>query len=237
MSRWLASVRSLTEIRLLLTAAAGLPDIIDLKEPRQGVLGALPLSTVRDAVTLIKGRCYTSATIGDLPMEPAPICQTVEKLAATGVDYIKIGLFKNSQVPWCLAALQSLAARKISLVGVIFADQQPDFSWISLLAQAGFKGAMLDTSIKEEGCSLLNYLPLTALVDFVEVARSAGLISGLAGSLSVEDLPLLLPLEPNYLGFRSALCHQGQRKSNLDLDAIALLNRTFQEQKQQAKHG
>jgi (5-formylfuran-3-yl)methyl phosphate synthase len=228
MSRWLASVRSLTEVSLLLVAPSGLPDIIDLKEPRQGALGALPVATVREAVALVKGRCQTSATIGDLPMEPAQIRRAAEKMAATGVDYVKIGLFTDGRVSDCLIALQPLAVQGIPLVGVMFADRQPNFSWISLMRQVGFKGAMLDTSVKE-GRSLLSYLSLAVIADFIEAARNAGLVSGLAGSLSAEDIPLLLPLEPNYLGFRSALCRAGRRGSSLDLEAISLLKSALQE--------
>src|SRR5699024_5454690 len=144
--RWLASVRNLEEASWLLAEP---PDIIDLKEPRQGSLGALPFATVRQAVTLIKGRCQTSATIGDLPMNPAQICQAVEEMAATGVDYVKIGLFPDDEIADCLMALQPLVLQGISLVGVMFADQCPDFSWIRLMRQVGFKGVMLDTATKD----------------------------------------------------------------------------------------
>lgn len=219
MSRWLASVRNLEEVSRLLPE---LPDIIDLKEPGQGALGALPHEIVRQAVALVKGRCQTSATIGDLPMEPIRIYDAVERMAITGVDYVKIGLFSHQRVPDCLMVLRPLAKQGISLVGVMFADKQPNFSWIPLIQQAGFRGVMLDTAIKD-GCGLLDHLPLSKLGYFIESARSTGLISGLAGALRAQDVPILLPLKPDYLGFRSALCHAGQRKSYLDPKAISLL--------------
>lgn len=223
MSRWLASVRNLEEVSCLLAES---PDIIDLKEPGQGALGALPHDTVCKAVALIKGRCQTSATVGDLPMEPTRIYRAVEKMAATGVDYVKIGLFPHGRGPDCLTALQPLAGRGISLVGVMFADKNPDFSWIPLMQQAGFKGVMLDTATKD-GFGLLNHLPLSRLGCFIESAHRAALISGLAGSLRIQDVSLLLPLKPGYLGFRSALCCARQRKSNLDPKAISLLRRAL----------
>lgn len=223
MSRWLASVRNLEEVDCLLAES---PDIIDLKEPGQGALGALPHDIVRKAVALIKGRCQTSATVGDLPMEPARLYRVAEKMAATDVDYVKIGLFPHERAPDCLMALQPLADRGISLVGVMFADKHPDFSWIPLMQQAGFKGVMLDTATKN-GLGLLNHLSLPRLGRFIESAHRVGLISGLAGSLGIQDVPLLLSLKPGYLGFRGALCYAGQRKSNLDSKAISLLRRAL----------
>lgn len=223
MNRWLVSVRNLAEVNRALAAGA---DIIDLKEPNRGALGALSPETVRHAVALVGGRCPTSATIGDLPMEPMQIRRAVEEMAVNGVDYVKIGLFSHAQVPACLMALRPLAARGISLVGVIFADQQPDFSWITLMGQAGFKGAMLDTADKN-GRNLLNHLSLIELRDFVKTVRGSGLVSGLAGAIGIQEVPQLLPLESDYLGFRSALCHAGQRQSTLDPKAMTLLRRAL----------
>jgi uncharacterized protein (UPF0264 family) len=37
----------------------------------------------------------------------------------------------------------------------------------------------------------------------------------LAGALKIEDIALLKDLGADYLGFRSALCHQRQRTSEL----------------------
>jgi uncharacterized protein (UPF0264 family) len=226
MSRWLASIRNLDEVKQLLELR-DIPDILDFKEPEKGILGALSVVIVRQAINLIKGRCQTSATIGDLPMDPMRIHHTVGKMAATGVDYVKIGLFSDSRVPDCLIALQSLTTQGISLVGVMFADQYSPFSWIPLMQQAGFKGVMLDTAIKN-GCSLLSHLSLKRLDNFIELARNCGLINGLAGSLRIQDIPVLLPLKPDYLGFRSALCHAGQRESSLDSRAISLLKRALE---------
>jgi dihydroneopterin aldolase len=45
-------------------------------------------------------------------------------------------------------------------------------------------------------------------------------LTGLAGSLQVTDIPLLSALAPDYLGFRTALCHDGRRTSRLSASAI-----------------
>ena len=59
MSGMLASVENLAEALLVLEAGA---DIIDLKSPSAGALGALPLTTVREIVQVLAGRRPVSAS-------------------------------------------------------------------------------------------------------------------------------------------------------------------------------
>jgi uncharacterized protein (UPF0264 family) len=60
------------------------------------------------------------------------------------------------------------------------------------------------------------------LASFVRRARARGLLTGLAGSLRREDVPALLPLGADYLGFRGALCAAG-RAGSLDPMALAAI--------------
>ena len=64
---------------------------------------------------------------------------------------------------------------------------------------------------------------MLSLEKFIARCHARGLLAGLAGSLEAPDVPRLLPLAPNLLGFRSALCRAGDRKSELDPQAIALI--------------
>jgi uncharacterized protein (UPF0264 family) len=202
----LASVTSVAEAELVLAAGA---DIIDLKNPSQGALGALPDRTIRDVVAGLDGRLPMSATIGDLPMEPQPIAEAVDRVGGLGVDIVKVGLFPGGDRDGCLAALGAAAARGLRLVLVMFADQQPDFALIARARDFGLAGVMLDTADKSAG-GLRTHLSDTQLAAFVSRAQAAGLLTGLAGSLAEADIPALLPLAPDYLGFRGALCRGGR---------------------------
>jgi dihydroneopterin aldolase len=51
---------------------------------------------------------------------------------------------------------------------------------------------------------------------FVEAARECGLFAGLAGSLRAADIPVLIDLAPDLLGFRGALCLGDQRTARID---------------------
>lgn len=215
MTGMLASVNSLEEAARVLDAQV---DIIDLKQPEQGALGALETGLVKEIVTDINGRCPVSATVGDLPMQPALVFDAVKAMAETGVDYIKIGFFPGGD--W-LATVDKLAAltKQYALIAVLFADTQPDLSIIAALKDACFKGVMLDTMDKQKG-SLTQVMDQTAIGQFVAQAKACQLLCGLAGSLRLADIAGLMAYRPDYLGFRGALCQQHNRTAQLDAEAI-----------------
>jgi len=215
MTGMLASVNSVAEAVLVLNTQV---DIIDLKQPARGALGALDTDLVREIVETIAGRCLVSATVGDLPMQPELVFNAVKAMANTGVDYVKIGFFPEGD--W-LATVEKLAelTPQYKLIAVLFADTQPDFAIISALKQAGFTGVMLDTMDKHKG-SLTQVMTQTDIAQFVEFAKTQSLLCGLAGSLRLDDIAILMPYQADYLGFRGALCEQHQRIGQLNQAAI-----------------
>lgn len=219
MTGLLASVKNLAEARIVLEAGA---DIVDLKNPALGALGALPTEEVRTIVQALGGQRPLSATAGDLPMQPEIVEQAVRDMAATGVDYVKIGCFPGGDWPSVFAALAPLARAEHRLIAVLFGDDHPELVWIARLAKAGFTGVMLDTRDKAAG-SLTQRCPPDYLAAFTTAAREHGLLCGLAGSLRAVDIAPLLALAPDYLGFRGALCRQHQRNDELDPVAIHTL--------------
>ncbi|MBB3265849.1 uncharacterized protein (UPF0264 family) [Azospirillum sp. OGB3] len=221
MTRLLASVASLEELAL---AAKGGADILDVKDPRAGALGAWPLDGIVHAVETARHSLIhapLSATVGDLPMEPAAVTRRVAETWACGVDYVKIGLFPSGDPAGCVAALATEARRDARIVAVLFADLWSDpGTLLPDIAKAGFAGAMLDTAGKSSG-GLLRHKTKDELARFLAQARGYGLLTGLAGSLRLDDIPALLPLAPDYLGFRTALCAGAERGGALDPAALA----------------
>ncbi len=218
MTLLLASVTGPEEAETVIANGA---DIVDLKDPGRGALGALSLADVRVAVQAVAGRRPVSAVTGDLPMEPAALVAAAAGLADAGVDTVKVGLFQDPRRRDCIRALTDLA-RRVQVVGVLFADQEPDISLVGLMAEHGFAGAMLDTAHKGAG-RLLDHMGVAALREFVAAAQANGLLAGLAGSLEVPDIPRLLLLEPDLLGFRRALCVGQERTARIDAAAVALV--------------
>lgn len=212
MTKWLASVQSLEEAKALSLA---LPDILDLKNPAAGALGALSIEAVTEIVDWVAGRCLTSATVGDLEMQAGIIAGAVKAMAATDVDYIKVGLFADPQLAVCLDSLkEKLADIDKPVIAVLFADQPLDLSLLPAVKQAGFSGVMVDTATKN-GQGLLEHWSVATVNAFINQARELGLLCGLAGALRIEDIDTLEPLGADYLGFRSALCDKQQRTSTL----------------------
>lgn len=216
MTGMLASVSNLNEALQVLNINV---DIIDLKQPSEGALGALEPALINTIVTAIGRQCTVSATVGDLPMQPEVVAQAVQGLAATGVDYIKIGFFPGGDWSGTVNALTDLAASGLALIAVLFADTQPDFSILAPLKAAGFKGVMLDTMDKRKG-SLTQIMPAVDIKAFVDRAARHQLLCGLAGSLRLQDIPQLIDYRPDYLGFRGALCRHHKRTAGLDEQAV-----------------
>jgi len=218
---FLASVTSLPEAELVARHGA---DIIDLKNPSAGVLGAVEPATSSDVVQQMRaqwpaGDRVFSATIGDGPFDTVSVENAIERTAATGVDIVKVGCFAPLPSASLLQSLTSAAEQGIRLVVVLFAEHGVQRRELKALADCGIHGVMLDTANKATG-SLRQKLTDDELATFVDTARRYRLLTGLAGSLRRGDIGPLLGLAPDYLGFRGALCDDSDRTAGLDGDAV-----------------
>ena len=216
MTKLLVSVRSVAEALLV---AAGGADFIDLKEPAQGALGGLPTGTLREIVAALRSQgCAlpVSATIGDVPMhELEEILARVEAVGGCGVDIVKVGI---ERTPAAGAVLRALAAGGRPLVPVFIADRGLDERAVALALSLGFAGVMVDTADKRAG-SLFEALPIESVERFVAMARAAGVMAGVAGALRREQAALIARLQPDFAGFRSAVC-AGERSGALDAQRL-----------------
>lgn len=217
MTRFLASVRDAAEAELALGAGA---DIIDMKEPGRGALGAVDEETVRLCVRAVAGRACVSATVGDLPMHAPTLREALRRHGDSGVDFLKLGIFPDCNAEQALLPLADEPRDR--LIFVLFADALPSFDAVAVAARLNAKGVMLDTMAKGSG-SLLDHLSLDLLAGFVATAKAHGLMVGLAGSLRTRHVEALLALRPDLLGFRGALCRDGARGGSLDRTACEIM--------------
>jgi len=217
MTLFLASVRDPAEAELALAAGA---DIVDLKDPGHGALGALSPDVIADCVRVVAGRAPVSATIGDRPLE-GEARAAVLATAALGVDYVKLGLFPGGDPKRGLNRLTT-AASQTRLIFVLFADAMPAFDAIALAARIGAHGVMFDTLGKSAG-PLPDHISYMTLAGHIAAAKAEGLVVGLAGSLQARHVPSLVALAPDLLGFRGALCHGGDRTEALDAGRLAAI--------------
>ena len=212
MTAFLASVRSAAEARVVLCAGV---DVLDVKEPDAGALGAVSDATLREIVTCTAGAVPVSATIGDILPVPEQLAPAIERAWQAGVDIVKVGVFSDAVPESVHSLLAGCSARGMRIVLVYFAEQWRGDLDYEFLQQAGVMGVMLDTRDKNSG-SLTDKLGKAVLADFVRQAQQAGLITGLAGSLRETEIAKMLAMSPDYLGFRGALCGAAGRAANVD---------------------
>lgn len=232
MTKLLVSVRTIDEA---LAAATGGADFIDLKEPRAGALGGLPLATIRDIVSALRAagsRLPVSATVGDLPLDALPaLLAQVRAVAACGVDYVKVGMPRCDQTP---AALRALVQCDAAIVPVFIADAGLEPAHLQLACKLALAGVMVDTFDKRAG-SLFDVMDEAALLAFLAPVRAAGMLAGLAGALRLADLPRVRALAPDFAGFRSAVC-AGDRGGVLDPARLRVLRQALDQDRHQAMH-
>ena len=95
MSKILASIKNLSEAKILIGTDI---DIIDLKDPSKGALGRLDKYDIDTIVSYINNKKLTSSTIGDLPNDEILISKNVDEVSNTNVDFIKIGVYEKSYI-------------------------------------------------------------------------------------------------------------------------------------------
>ena len=226
MPQLLVSVTSVKEAQIALQCGV---DIIDLKDPDQGALGALPLALITEIVTSVNVKSQSerkliSATIGDLPMEPGLILEHVLALSKTNVDIIKIGFFSDLNVKFtnyqpCLEVLKAVAESGVKLIAVLFSEYEYPASLMTAIKNAGFYGVMFDTAVKN-GATFLNYHSLDEMKEIANNVQTQGLLFGLAGSLNLQHVTIVKAIAPDYIGFRGGVCINDLRISALDAGRI-----------------
>jgi len=202
----LVSVRSGVEAR---SAIAGGAQLIDIKEPRHGSLGAASAAQWHEVIQAAGGQVPLSVALGELidPALPARLA------SVPAVAFAKIGLAgcrdRPDWIPRWRRAIERLPSGTAA-VAVTYADaiaaQTPDPDAIRHHAcELGCRAMLWDTFLKTSG-GLLARLPLERLSVQVAAAREQGMLIVLAGSLTWRDLPALEHLNPDWIAVRGAVC-------------------------------
>jgi hypothetical protein len=213
-------------------AVAGGADIVDVKNPREGSLGAAFPHVVRRIRELTPAGTPVSAAIGDVPDLPGMAALAAAGAAGCAVQYVKVGLMGPPGADEARALLAAVcrAAREqdptVRVMATGFADAVHIGAVLpqalpAAAAEAGVDGCMLDTADKR-GTTLFSALSDAELEEFVARCREAGLVCALAGSLGEEHVPRLRRLAPDIVGFRGAVCG-GDRVGRVDREAVRRL--------------
>jgi len=216
-------------------AVAGGADIVDIKNPDEGSLGAQQPHVIAAIAKMIPPGIAVSASIGDVPNLPGTVALAGLGAALCGVRFVKVGLL-GTQTPAeaarlleALSGALMMAKGQVGLVACAYADADRVGSLDPLLlphtAAPFVEGCMIDTAIKD-GRSLFHCLPDAAIARFIEDCRDRGLISALAGSLKPEDLGRVIAHGADIVGVRGAACVSG-RSSPLSIEKVRALKRSL----------
>lgn len=210
MTQLLVSVKNVDEALIALGAGA---NIIDIKDPSIGALGALDLSETKQIVRAINSRVLVSATVGEQHRLVQVLISDIQARIELGVDIIKIEVSELFYTVNFWDEIAKLTNVGVKVIAVFFAKVHLDFSLLETLEKAGFYGAMLDTQTKQQ--NLLQVQTKHTLQMFTQNCRQYHLKSGLAGSLQPQHIASLTEFKPTYIGFRSGVCENLMRNSAL----------------------
>lgn len=188
-------------------------DIVDVKRPEEGSLGASFPWIIRAIKDLTHKP--VSAAIGDFDNKPGGAALTALGAAAAGADFIKIGLMFNG-IEEAEMVIQSVTRAvkdsypEKTVVIAAYSDWErletiSPFDMAPLAAKAGADVSMVDTGIKD-GRSTLEFMDEARLIEFTTLNRSLGLKTALAGSLKFADIDLLKRVDPDIIGVRGMVC-------------------------------
>lgn len=216
------------------TALAAGVDILDVKNPAEGSLGAPSPETVRRIRAVTPPYVPLSVAIGDMPNLPGTAALAAYGAARLGATYVKVGLWGVSTEAEAMALLRAVRRAcsdfpgvRVVACGYADAGRLPHrplapLALPAVARDAGVDGCMLDTGLKD-GRRLWDFLTEADLRAFVEAAHAAGLFVALAGALQAEDLPRVRDLGADVVGVRSAACRDGHRAGPLDVERLRQL--------------
>lgn len=214
-------------------AVAGGADILDVKNPAEGSLGAPSLDVIRRVRETAPAAVPVSVAIGDMPDLPGLAGLAAAGAASCGVEYVKAGLMGSATPETALALLSAVCratratrpGTKVMAAGYADAARVgalPVSALVAAASAAGADGCMIDTAVKD-GSSLFDILDDEELRSFAAACRGAGLLCALAGSLRAADLPRVAALGADIAGVRGAACRGDRLNGRVDAEAVRLL--------------
>lgn len=217
-SRLLVSVRDAAEASLLVDLAV---EVIDVKEPDNGSLGCVDLACLEQICRLVGRRRTISMALGELREERAwDPAKTPNE-----VRYAKLGLAGCRGLPdWRVAWRRELARlpSHVQPVAVVYADDGANApapqEIVESAAVLDCAAVLVDTHSKIGG-GLLSHWNLDRITEFVQETSRLGMFAVIAGGVTLDDLPSIMPARPRLIGVRGAVCG-GRRKNSIRVEQV-----------------
>ncbi|MCE9605594.1 MAG: (5-formylfuran-3-yl)methyl phosphate synthase [Planctomycetia bacterium] len=221
MTRLLVSVRDVEEARIALEAGV---DLIDLKEPTRGALGAVDFQTAAEIVRL-RDESHGERRHVPLSMALGELADALPNVPE-GIAFVKVGLAgcrTRTEWPAQLRTWRRSLPAGVDFVAVAYADADATAApetdeivaeAISLEARA----VLVDTGVKD-GRTLLDHWNVERLRRFVVEVQARGMLAVVGGGLTLETIRTVVDCGADYVAVRGAAC-QGGRTAKIAADRI-----------------
>ncbi|CAL9640804.1 (5-formylfuran-3-yl)methyl phosphate synthase [Streptomyces sp. enrichment culture] len=198
-------------------------DIVDVKKPDEGSLGANFPWIIREIREAVPADKPVSATVGDVPYKPGTVAQAALGAVVSGATYIKVGLYGCTTPDQGIDVMRAVvrAVKEHNPDALVVASGYADAHRIGcvnplavpdIAARSGADAAMLDTAVKD-GTRLFDHVPPDVCAEFVRLAHGSGRLAALAGSVRHDDLGELTRIGTDIVGVRGAVCESGDRNA------------------------
>ena len=205
---------------------SGAADIIDVKKPSEGSLGANFPWVIREIKAFSKKP--VSAAIGDFDYKPGGAALAAYGAACAGADFVKIGLAFDGQekardvIRAVVKAVKDEFPKKYVVIAA-YSDFErmhsiSPFDMAPIASECGADFAMVDTGIKDRQ-STFAFMNEETLRSFSAKNKKLGLGTALAGALKFEDIAALKRINPDIIGVRGMVCG-GDRNAMIREDLI-----------------
>lgn len=228
--RLLVSVRAADEVA---AALAGGADIIDAKDPARGPLGPISLPMLGAISARVPEPVPLGVALGDFTAPDAVrrAVTTVNLAPRRAAVYVKLGFAGEPAAP----AVTALIAAAVHAAGesrlrpvvvpVAYADWanagSPTPEEVLAATLGAGAGAFLLDTYNKDGRTLLDWVALDRVRALVALARSAGMLVAIAGSLDLAALDLVADCA-DVVGVRGAAC-RGGRSGAVDAELVRRL--------------
>ena len=212
-------------------AIEGGADIVDVKNPKEGSLGANFPWVIKDIRGLTPDDLLVSATLGDVPYKPGTVSLAAMGALVSGADYIKVGLYGTKNYDEAVEVMTNVvkAVKDVNSDAIVVASGYADAHRVGAISpwdipkvarDSGADLAMIDTAVKD-GKTLFDYFTIEDCENFVNEAHGYGLKVALAGSVKKDQLKPLYDVGTDVVGLRGAACVGGDRNTgHIDRGAV-----------------
>jgi uncharacterized protein (UPF0264 family) len=218
----------------------GNADIVDVKNPKEGSLGANFPWVIRSIKELVEQEggdgMKLSAAIGDFDYKPGTGSLAALGAATSGAEYIKVGLLKIKTKEEAIDLLSGIvkAVKDFDPTKKVVSAFYSDYKRINSISPLEISAigeavdidvAMVDTGIKD-GKTTLEFMTEEELKTFVSESKALGLMTALAGALKFEDIPTIKRINPDIIGVRGMVCG-GNREDGVKEELVRDLRAQF----------